>query len=497
MVGYIWTRESNVYDEEKYSLKSQLDACIERAAEDGVSVPPENIYRVQFSGVDLFEIPELDQLFQRLEADKKTPKRIYCYRQDRMIRGKEGEEIFYITTRFRRARASVVFVKDGKDLDTIGGKIQALVEGIAAAKEIDKIRDNTMRGKRKKVMEGKLWGLGRDKFGYRKNREQGIAEIDEGQADVVRRIFREVGEGKGLLTIAKDLNHDGIPTSFARRGEKRSQWHPATVRVLLRDPAYKGEVWAYRHGGEPLRMPDGLFPAIVDAVLWDRVQQRLDTNRGEKARNQKRPALLRGLIFCGVCGSRLYLAIQHGIYYYRCSSEFNKRHEVSFTVCQGKSARADRIEKEVWDKFVWYVNNPAAFVEALQINRTAGAIEGLERRRDVVFSQIRQKETEQERLVKTLRQEEGRVASLITDEIRKLEVERRGLQAEADAIKAQLHQQQGRRIDADQIYARCHELSVETSGALTFDQRRARLEEFRITILANGLIWDFASSASK
>lgn len=495
MIGYIWTRESNLYDEEKYSMKSQVEACLERARADGVTVPPENIYRVQFSGVDLFEIPELDQLFQRLETDRKTPKRIYCYRQDRMIRGKEGEEIFYITTRFRRASASVVFVQDGKDLDTIAGKIQTLVEGIAAAKEVDKIRDNTMRGKRKRVGEGKLWGLGRDKFGYTKNRERGIAEIDDAQAETIRRLYREADEGKGLLTIAKDLNLDGVPTSFARRGERKSQWHPATVRILLRDPAYKGEVWAYRHGGEPIRMPDGLFPAIVDAGLWDRVQKRLDANRGEKARNQKRPALLRGLIFCGVCGSRMYLAAQHGIPYYRCASGFLRRHEVAFIVCQGKSVRADRIEREVWDRFIWLVNNPEEFISALQVNRAAGVVEQLRARIGVVSGRIRQIETEQERLVKRLRQAGGRVAALIEAEIRQIETERGGLQNEAATLEAQLREEQSWRIDVDQIYARCHELSVETSGNLTFDQRRKRLEEWRIAVVANGANWALGDRA--
>jgi len=37
MIGYIWTRESNIYDEEKYSIKSQIDVCREAARADGVN----------------------------------------------------------------------------------------------------------------------------------------------------------------------------------------------------------------------------------------------------------------------------------------------------------------------------------------------------------------------------------------------------------------------------------------------------------------------------
>lgn len=492
MIGYIWTRESNLYDKEKYSIKSQLDALRELAEADGVEIARE--FQVQFSGRDLWAIPELTEL-RELVKQTDGPKRIYCYTQDRLVRGQEAFDIFYLIVEFRRYNTEVKVLKNQLDMRNIAGQIMTLIAGHEAAGEIDKIKDRTMRGKKQRVQEGKLWGLGRDKFGYRRNREQGMAEINEAEAETVKRIFREVCAGKGLMTVAKDLNKDGVPTSFTSKGERKSQWHPATVRILLRDPAYKGEVWAFRHGGEPYRMPDNLFPPIVDAATWARVQERLDTNRGEKMRNQRRPALLRGLIFCLKCGARMYPAPQRGFIYYRCSSDFLRRHEAESTRCGGRSARADRIEAEVWKQFVWLVNNPDKLIEALDLARTVGIVEQLQSRLAVIQRQLEQKGDEQERLARRLRQADGRVASLIEAEIQQLEAERDHLQHEAAEIETQLREQQSWRVGVDQVYETCAKLAAESAGEMTFDQKRQRLEEWRIAVTAQGKRWQIGSMA--
>lgn len=165
--GYIWARESNEHDKEIYSIKEQLDACLEQARRDGVLVPPENIFRVQFSGVDLFKIPELKLLWQRIEADDR-PKVIYCWVQDRMLRGKKRTDIFYVTTRCREANAKLFLVKKQIEATaaTIGQDIEVLVDGHKASTEIEDIIDRTWtRGRLKRMKEGKVSNAGPNKYG--------------------------------------------------------------------------------------------------------------------------------------------------------------------------------------------------------------------------------------------------------------------------------------------------------------------------------------------
>ena len=491
MIGYIWTRESNVYDEEKYSLKSQLDACREAAKGDGIEVGKEHEYQVQFSGRDLRKIPELSQLRGILERNKDQRQRVYCYAQDRLIRGEEAEDIFYLLVEFRHFNAEVKFLKNPLDLSTIAGKIMALVAGHEASGEIEKIKERTMRGKLQRLKEGKLWGLGRDKFGYRKDRESGIAEISEPEAETVRRIFRESDEGNGLMAIARGLNKDGILTSFTARGEQKAQWWPTSVRGILRDPAYKGETVAFRYGGELFKMPDGLWPPIVNHALWSRVQEKLNTNLGERARNEKRPALLRGLIFCSACGARMYPDSQNGHKYYQCASKYLRRHKNENSPCAGKAVRADKIEAEVWEKFLWLINNPDHLIQNLDLARTVNVVESLESRLNVIRLQIREKGIEQERLVRRLRRAEGRVAVLVESEIRQLESERSSLQASATEIECQLAEQRAGAVDVGQIHQICQDLAAADNS--TFEQRRNALEKLRVAIITSGLDWGIVS----
>src|SRR5262245_18838443 len=116
MIGYIWTRESNLFDKEKYSIKSQLDACREAAQADGVTIARE--FQVQFSGRDLWAIPELTELREIVQRES-GPKRIYCYSQDRLVRGEEGPEIFWLLFEFRRSATEVVILKNPVDLKSI------------------------------------------------------------------------------------------------------------------------------------------------------------------------------------------------------------------------------------------------------------------------------------------------------------------------------------------------------------------------------------------
>ena len=72
-------------------------------------------------------------------------------------------------------------------------------------------------------------------LGYKKG-EDGSLVIDEEQAKVVRRIYREYLSGATAVAISKGLTSDGIETP----GHKQ-KWHASTVRSILSNEKYKGE----------------------------------------------------------------------------------------------------------------------------------------------------------------------------------------------------------------------------------------------------------------
>lgn len=499
VTAYIWTRESNIHDAEKYSIKSQLDACREAALADGVEVARE--FQVQFSGRDLWAIPELTELRELIKRGD-GPKRIYCYTQDRLVRGEEAFDIFYLLVEFRRAGAEVRFIRNPVDLKNIAGQIMTLVAGHEASGEIEKIKDRTMRGRRKRAEEGKVWGAGRDLYGYRKDREAGIVTIHEPEAEIVRRIFRESLDGLSLGAIARGLDAGGVASPFKAKNQRRAGlWWPTSVRDILINPAYKGEAIAFRHSGRGaeawVKMPDGLFPPLVSADDWERAQERLKINRGEKARNQRQPALLRGLAFCGKCGKRLYYigkyeklrsGEQKLWFYYRCSSGWKGRK--GLRPCGASHARADRIEAEVWARVVASLRDPDGLIQAvgLALDRDGG--DQLNARRASLLKEIERRENEATRLARRLREADDRIAGLIQSEMLAVDDERGKLLASLAEVEAALVEQRNIEINIERIKTFCRELGREAREDASFEQRRRTLEALQVRVRADGRHWE-------
>lgn len=71
-------------------------------------------------------------------------------------------------------------------------------------------------------------------LGYRIRDGKYVIEPEE--AKTVRRIYEEYLSGKGIQTIANELNHDGIVTRFGM------EWHTSGVQRILRNITYTGNL---------------------------------------------------------------------------------------------------------------------------------------------------------------------------------------------------------------------------------------------------------------
>lgn len=265
-----WARESNQYDKNEYTLDVQVEANQRNAERDGLTIS--HTFREKFSGVDLWAMPQLTRLRSLLQA---TPgkKVVYVYAQDRLVRGEEGEDIFWLLVEFRRYQAEVRFHLNPVDLTSIAGKIQVLIAGNEAANEISKIVDRTWtRGRLKRMQSGKIPNSGPEKYGFRRIRETGKAEIVPEQAAVIRRAAALVEEGWGLYHIAQQFNREQIPTVSGKA------WFSQTIRRWFIDPAYKGEgygwKWSRPKNGQ-LRARQCFAPARrareLETEIWSQV----------------------------------------------------------------------------------------------------------------------------------------------------------------------------------------------------------------------------------
>jgi site-specific DNA recombinase len=143
--------------------------------------------------------------------------------------------------------------------------------------------------------------LGAPVYGYRKTADG--YEPDAAQAAAVNRIFEDFAAGEPVFSISRALNVEGVPT---RNG---GQWHPQTLRAMLRNRFFIGEV-RYRDEWHP-GQHDGIISPELFAEVQGRIERETTTATDSKGRtlgNRGRPshrALLAQRLYCGHCGRRM------------------------------------------------------------------------------------------------------------------------------------------------------------------------------------------------
>ncbi len=174
--------------------------------------------------------------------------------------------------------------------------------------------------------------------GYVKDETTGRFVKDNPLVPVVREAFRMRDRGKSINEIRRYLAERGIRRSYAG------------VESMLRSPTYLGLVvfgeLAYRGKGvdpaDATVEPRRAHPAIVNADLWHRVQDRKAT-RGRQAKSERLLAR-QGVLVCGTCGARMTATNNRGYAFYRC------QHNASPDCTARATIAADRVEEFVVGK---------------------------------------------------------------------------------------------------------------------------------------------------
>jgi site-specific DNA recombinase len=201
------------------------------------------------------------------------------------------------------------------------------------------LADKTHRGLRGRVAAGK--SAGGLSYGYRVMRdnrmgtnepERGDRRIDQIEAAIVTRIFREFASGMSPVAIARQLNTEGTPGPGGRAWQDTTiRGHAVRATGVLRNELYIGRlVWNRMHfikdpasGKRVSRMnpaekwvfEDVPQLRIIEQELWDDVKLRLAGIREKMGANKpgrirfweaRRPKhLLTDKMHCAICGGAL------------------------------------------------------------------------------------------------------------------------------------------------------------------------------------------------
>jgi hypothetical protein len=155
-------------------------------------------------------------------------------------------------------------------------------------------------------------------MGYDKD-EEGNLIINEKQANIVRRIYRDYLDGKGTVRIARELGEEGIPN-----WNGKAKWCESSIRKMLSNEKYKGDALLQKthtmdfltkkrvenNGEIPQYYVEESHPAIVDKEMWEAVQLEMERRRAfderyniSKVDYATADNCFAGRVICGHCGS--------------------------------------------------------------------------------------------------------------------------------------------------------------------------------------------------
>lgn len=480
-------------EEDGTSLQSQEAACRAHAEALGYTVAA--VYRDVHSGADLFGRPQMTELRQSMR--RRDIGIIVAYALDRLSRKQVHQGLIYAEA--EHAGVPIELVTEKLE-DTPEGRLLLSVKGYAAEVEREKIRERSLRGKRTRIENGKLPNFGAELYGYRRDKAQGVRRIEPGEASIVVRVFASfANDGATVRGIARALNDEVVSTPSAGKRVYRDgrvcRWNPSTIQRILTEPAYMGKTiawrrrarkdgrqWEYRDPSEWIELPEGTTPALVTPEMWNAAQTRLAATTAATTRNQTRPYLLRGLIYCAVCGLRMYAESEHGRPIYRCSSR-----DRAGAPCGGKRVPAEVAETWVWDEVEAILNEPTIIVEAVDELRQAGPDAALLMSRDTATRMAGKLDAQRNRLVRRYAEatDDGFPWDLVEREITRIERERRDALATVQELEQRISAQEGAVLRLDALQGYCDRVRRNLESA-DFTTRRDAVEALVRRVDANG-----------
>ena len=129
----------------------------------------------------------------------------------------------------------VFFEKENINTMDSKGEVLLTIMASLAQQESESLSKNVKMGIQFRYQNGEVQVNHNWFLGYTKD-ENGHLIIDEDQAVVVRRIFREYLQGASLKTIADGLMADGIPTATGNM-----KWRGDGIRKILTNEKYMGD----------------------------------------------------------------------------------------------------------------------------------------------------------------------------------------------------------------------------------------------------------------
>lgn len=236
--------------------------------------------------------------------------------------------------KLKEQNVEVYFEKENIYTLDAKGEVMITIMSSLAQEESRSISENITWGKRRSMEEGKFSLAYKNFLGYKKGKD-GILEIVEEEAKIVREIYRRFLDGQTIRIIADYLTSQGIPTPGGKE-----MWRVSTIRSILTNEKYKGDALLQKTyvadfltkrvkkncGEIPQYYIKDSHPAIIDPATFDLVQEEIERRQPERHKLHRSSPFTAKLI-CGDCGGYYGRKVwhsndKHRKYIWRCNQKY-------------------------------------------------------------------------------------------------------------------------------------------------------------------------------
>ena len=419
----LYMRVSTGRQQQTQTIEQQFDRLQEHIqAHAEWQLSEEHIYQDDgYSGASLNR-PGLDRL--REQAAMAAFELVLLTAPDRIAR-KYVYQVLLIEE-LRSHGCQVEFVDRPMKEDDPHDQLLLQIRGAVAEYERNLITDRMRRGRQAKLRSGTLLPWTVAPYGYlldvERPRDPSRVQIDPVKAAVVQQIFgwyADSGEPISLYQVAKRLSDNGIATP---RGGLR--WNVASVRGILRNPAYMGTAYSGRTRPAPARSRKSALkpvgsgqskrpappeewiaipvPSIISQGTFDLAQDRLNQNKMMARRNNSTyDYLLRSLVSCAQCQLTCTgRSCRPGYAYYICRGRTDALRKAKGERCIARYVPAKQLDDLVWRDLCHILTDPTCITHELERAQAGEWLpQALQARRQTLHKAIAQLQRQQERLL--------------------------------------------------------------------------------------------------
>jgi site-specific DNA recombinase len=490
----VYLRASTLRQAQAQSCEQQLDRLRGHIRAQGWQLPEQNIFRDDgYSGASL-KRPGLDRL--RDHAAAAALDRILIAAPDRLARNYVHQVL--LLEELQRSGCQVEFLDRPMSQDP-HDQLLLQIRGAVAEYERTLIAERMRRGRLAKLRAGLILPWTRPPYGYRldpqRPRDPAGVRLEEAEAAVVAEIFAwYIEESRSLFSLVRHLHARNILSPGGQ-----PYWSTATLRGILTNPAYTGQVYAGRMHYRPPKVrrsatnPIGHhhdsvewlppeqwiavapIPAIVSRQQFELAEAKLRQNQSFARRNNKAEYLLRALVSCGACRLACQARRTGPNQYYLCAGKDKEARRRRGQTCQSRFIPARQLDDLVWQDMCQLLADPAHISQAL-----ARALGGqwlpqeLQARREGFRKALDSLAQQLNRLTEAYL---SGVIPLAEYQRRRRELEQReqALRQQAEQLSAQADQQVKLAGLTASVEAFCERVQPGLAAA-TFEQRRQLIE---------------------